>query len=504
MRSLKLLTFISLALALGSCATEPEPLYEANWESLEKHEKEPEWFKDSKLGIYFHWGVYSVPAYGSEWYAHHMYKPNLENTWGADVYEHHVATYGSLDEFNYHDFVPMFTAEHFDAAEWADLFVKTGAKFAGPVATHHDGFAMWDSDVNPWNAMDMGPHKDILGELFTQLEKREVKTIATFHHARTLQRYADKSESEWGGPNSHYAYNTKFVTSTKDSVLKYLYGNLEEQEGNQYWLDQLEEVITKYSPDAIWFDSWLDEIPESYREQMVAMQFNQGVKNNRETIVVNKQQDLPRHIAINDVEQGGFEDIAPDYWMSDITLSTGAWCYTNGQTYKKLDLVVRNMIDVWSKKGVVMLNISPRYDGVIVDEQREVMLGLGEWLSKYGEAVYGTRAYNMFGYGDAKLEAGHFGGQSASQQYTASDVRFTMSKDGKTLYVFTLGMPEANSELVLNHIANADYPTVKNVRLVGSDAQITWDINGEQITLMTPAEADMNNLATVFAVEFKR
>ncbi len=491
-----------LAMLLGSCSSEPQPMYEANWESLSKHEKEPEWFKDSKLGIYFHWGLYTVPAYGSAWYAHHLYQTDLDEGWGSDIYEHHVATYGSLDEFNYHDFAPMFTAEHFDAAEWAELFESAGARFAGPVAIHHDGYALWESDVNPWNVGDIGPNKDILGELFSELEKRDMKTIATFHHARTLQRYADKPD-EWGGPNSHFAYNPEFVTSSKDDKLKYFYGNLEEKEGNEYWLAQVEEVVEKYSPDAIWFDSWLDEIPESYLQQMVATQFNQGVKDGKETIVVYKQEDLPRNLAINDVEQGGFEDIAPDFWMSDITLSTGGWGYTNGQRYKTLDLVVRNMIDVWSKKGVVLLNISPRSDGVINDEQRALLKGLGEWLEKYGEAVYATRGFAMFGYGDTELEEGEFGGQSASQQYTASDVRFTMSKDGKTLFVFTLGMPEANSEIVLKHIANADYPTIKDVRLVGSNEKLDWSIEGEVLSLNTPSASEMSDLATVFAVEFK-
>ena len=94
----------------------------------------------------------------------------------------------------------MFTAEHFDPENWADLFLMTGAKFAGPVAEHHDGFAMWDSEVNPWNAADMGPKRDILGELYASLRKRDIKTIATFHHARNGQRNANTPE-HWGSYN---------------------------------------------------------------------------------------------------------------------------------------------------------------------------------------------------------------------------------------------------------------------------------------------------------------
>ena len=120
------------------------------------HNEPPEWFSDGKFGIYFHWGVYSVPAYSSEWYPFHMYRD-------TKVKKHHIETYGELAEFNYHDFVPMFKGEQFDAEEWAQLFKDAGAKFAGPCSQHHDGFAMWDSEVNPWNSADKGPQKDITG-----------------------------------------------------------------------------------------------------------------------------------------------------------------------------------------------------------------------------------------------------------------------------------------------------------------------------------------------------
>jgi alpha-L-fucosidase len=160
-----------------------DPKFEETWESLATIDREPEWFKDAKFGIYFHWGLYSVPAYDNEWYPRWMYVPGRED-WGGTVYEHHKKTYGHVNESNYHDFIPMFTAEHFDAAEWANLFHKSGARFAGLVAQHHDGFAMWGSKVNPWNVKGMGPEKDILGELFAELKKRDMQTIATFHHAR--------------------------------------------------------------------------------------------------------------------------------------------------------------------------------------------------------------------------------------------------------------------------------------------------------------------------------
>ncbi|MEM6698511.1 MAG: alpha-L-fucosidase [Bacteroidota bacterium] len=499
-----------LILFLGACNTsasekemeeaESPPKYEANWESLVEHEKEPDWFADSKLGIYFHWGVYSVPAFGSEWYPRWMYYPDRKG-WGSGIYDHHVATYGDPSEFNYHDFVPQFTAEHFDAKEWAQLFQQTGAKFAGPVAQHHDGFAMWASEVNPWNAQDMGPKQDITGKLLKELKAIDMKTIATFHHAKVLQRYA-KDTMNWKGKDSHFPYNPDYATSSTDPKLRMLYGNISEDEFHDYWLNQVKEVVDNYQPDMIWFDSWLDRIPENYRQQMVAHQFNAGEKNGQATLVAYKQEDIPRNIGVLDIEQGGMKEMSPDYWLTDVTISNKSWCYIDGQTYKKADLLIRNMIDVWSKKGIVLLNISPKADGIIPEEQRAVLKEIGAWMNTHAEAVYGTRTHHIFGYGDAAIEEGHFGGQSATIKYSASDIRFTTSKDGKTLYVFLLGQPEAASDLNIKHLSETG-AKVKKVSFVSTGAEVEWMETADGISVKVPAEEQLNAIANVFRVKLE-
>ncbi|MEM9528843.1 MAG: alpha-L-fucosidase, partial [Bacteroidota bacterium] len=189
-------------------SNQTEESFTTDWSSLEKVKEDPEWFADSKLGIYAHWGPYNVPAYGSEWYPRNMYVK------GAKEFKHHQSTYGDQSEFGYHDFIPKFTAEKFDAEEWAQLMQDAGAKWGGPVAQHHDGFAMWDSEVNPWNAADMGPKRDITGELAAALRKRDMKLITSFHHARNLQRNAGEKE-HWEGWSSHFPYHPDWATSTE-------------------------------------------------------------------------------------------------------------------------------------------------------------------------------------------------------------------------------------------------------------------------------------------------
>jgi alpha-L-fucosidase len=499
------IVFACLLIAFIGCKSESKELkFEENWESLSQIDREPDWFKNAKFGIYFHWGVYTVPAYDNEWYPRWMYVPGRED-WGGTVYEHQTNTYGPLSEFNYHDFIPMFTGEYFDAKEWADLFQQAGAKFAGPVAQHHDGFAMWDSEVNPWNAKDMGPEKDVLGELYEELKKNEMKTIATFHHARLLQRYAQDTAS-WAkntpdpGWDSHYPYHPDYVTSTTDPKLRKLYGNIPVDEFHEYWLNQVNEVVDKYAPDIIWFDSWLDAIPENYRQKMVAHHFNTAASRGQQPIAAHKQEDLPASVGLLDIEQGGKTEISEDYWLTDVTLSYGSWSYVDGQTYKPPSLVIRNMIDVWSKRGVVLLNISPKADGTIVDEQRDVLKKIGQWINDHEEAVYHTRAFTMYGYGEAAFEEGHFGGQSATIDYNEKDIRFTVSVDQKHLYIYSLGLPAPDSPIEIRTGVN---PNIKRVSVLGSGVDVPWSVADSTLSFTTPNALDMDSIATVFDVEFE-
>ena len=469
--------------------------YKESWESMAAHNEAPEWFSDAKFGIYFHWGVYSVPAYFSEWYPYFMYRD-------SKVREHHIKTYGQLSEFNYHDFVPMFKGENFDAEEWAQLFKDAGAKFAGPCSQHHDGFAMWDSESNPWNSADKGPMKDITGLMEKAVKNRDMKFISTFHHARNLQRHGGNPE-KFATYHSHFAHVPGTATASTDPILAKMYGNMPEGEFCKFWFEQLKEVIDQYSPDIIWFDVWLRMIPLEYRQKFAAYYLNEANKKGQEVVIAFKQAAIPQTVGVLDIEQGGKKDLSYNPWLTDITLSNKSWSYVEGQTYKTPDMVVRNMIDVWSKNGVVLLNISPTADGTINKEQRDILKRIGEWMKKYSEAVYETRPYTIKGFGNAVATDGNHGGQTAKVQYTAQDGRFLKSKDGKYLYLFVLGKPTPGDVISTKELGlHKYYPEegIKKITLMGAETECKWGFADENFELTVP-DAELDDVANVFKME---
>jgi alpha-L-fucosidase len=501
---------VLLIAALISCKTptkKEEVKYTRDWQSLAQHNEEPEWFKDAKLGIYFHWGVYSVPAYSTEWYPRRMHFK------GSDVYQHHHEKYGHPSEFGYHDFVPMFKAENFDPEEWADLFVKAGARFAGPVAEHHDGFSMWNSEVTPWNAADKGPERDITGELKKAFDERGLKLITTFHHAKHLQRYKGREKQEiennTDNPqrafrNSHYPLFENMPPAKDDPELNYLYGNIPEGKWlEEVWFGKLKEVIDKYHPDIIWFDSWLDQIPEEYQQKFCAYYLNQAKEWDKEVVIVRKQDDLPLEVSVNDLEKSRKNKMGEKAWMTDETISTGSWCYTEDLQIKLPEDVLHVLIDIVSKNGVLLLNISPKANGTIPQEQKNVLIKMGDWLSKYGESIYETRPWYTFGEGPTKEPEGHFSHhrEFLKIKYSPKDIRYTTK--GNIIYAIILGWPGNNESILLESFAADEWKSpekIREVTLLGYKGKIDYELAEEGLKVTTPDEV-VNDMAVVFKIE---
>jgi len=480
-RSLGIAAPLAIAMALLACAgggpsetNAPADPYEPSWRSLRQHET-PQWLRDAKFGIYTHWGPYAVPAVGPNgtWYSHDIYmEPD------SDKRKHHEATYGPLTEFGYKEFIPMFTGEKFDPEEWADLFQKSGARFAGPVAEHHDGFAMWDTRYSDWNAAKMGPKRDIVGELEKSIKARGMKFVTAFHHAANWfffpvwdKRY-DCSDPQYSG----------------------LYGIIHE-EGERpneefliEWHGKLIEVIDKYDPDLIWFDFGLDLIQESYTKDFLAHYFNNAARSGKEVEVTYKDHDLPPGVGLVDLELGQEPELTHHEWITDTSVDDqGAWSFVTDAGFKPVDRLVDNLVDRIAKNGYLLLNVGPKPDGTIPDEAKQRLLGIGEWLEINGEAIFETTPWIVAGEGPTRLEKrGAF--NEAEIKYTARDIRFTTKDD--VLYAIALDWPDENiliKSIALHRQHVGLYETeIESVSMLGDGKELSWELTKEGLSVELP------------------
>ncbi|MDR3261746.1 MAG: alpha-L-fucosidase [Tannerella sp.] len=458
-------------------------LFQPDWENIALNYQFPEWFVDAKFGIFIHWGVYAVPAFGNEWYPRNMYRKDSKE------YQRHIATCGDHTAFGYKDFIPLFKAEKFDADEWARLFKASGAKYVVPVAEHHDGFAMYDSDLNEWNSVRMGPRKDIVGLLKQALEKEDIVFGLSTHRA----------ENAW-----FYNGGMEFPSDVQDATIKLYGGRLANESYRddiaKEWLTRTYELIDKYQPKLIWFD-WTVNNPVlmPYFNKFMAYYYNNALDWN-EQVVVNTKQGYPTNIQVWDVERGKSGKMMKFPWQTDTSVGKKSWCYIDGEENKTPEQIVHDLIDIVSKNGNMLLNIGPKADGTITDEQQAVLLSIGRWLDVNGEAIYGTRCWKKFGEGESESTAGSFSDNTATP-YTARDIRFTTK--GNDFYAIVLNWDENGTlikSLDKNAIADA---RIQDVRLLGSDEKISWTQTDEGLKLSFP-QTKPCDFAYSFKITFDR
>lgn len=455
--------------------------YNATWNSLEKY-KLPEWIKDAKFGIFIHWGVYSVPGYGSEWYPRTMYEK------GTKEFTHHIETYGTQDKFGYKDFIPMFKAEKFDATAWVELFKKAGAKYIVPVAEHHDGFAMYKSALTQWNAFEMGPKRDVVGEIAAATKKAGLVFGLSSH----------RIEHWW-----FFNHGKQFNSDVLDLKNAELYGPGHEEhetpspEFMNDWLLRNVELVEKYQPQLFWFDWWIEQpAMEPYRKSFASYYYNKGLEWNKGVAINFKNESFPGNSAMLDIERGKLTDIRKETWQTDDALGYNSWGYTSGNTFKSEKYIINNLIDIVSKNGVLLLNIGPKPDGTITEQETKVLLAVGDWLNVNGEAIYSTRPWKSFGEGPTKVAGGSFS-DAKDNPFTADDIRYT-SKAGK-VYAISLDNP---SRTILCSKLGTEAGAIQLVEMVGSDQKVEWKQDQKGLSIQ-PSKSYPAKHAVVYRVSFK-
>ncbi len=460
--------FLTLAvICTAPLARAAEKQYEANWASLDQRPS-PEWFLDAKFGVFIHWGVYSVPAWGktgeyAEWYWNRMHDKKSDNVW----WQFHAKNYGA--DFDYQDFASQFTAELFSGEQWASLFERAGVQYVVPTSKHHEGFCLWPSAEasktwgRPWNAVEIGPKRDLMDEL----------AKATRAHGMKFGFYY--SLYEW--------YNPLWLTDRQRYV-------------DEHMTPQFKDVVTRYKPAIIFSDGEWDMPSSDWKsEELLAWLFNESPC--KDEVVVNDRWGKDcRH------KHGG-------YWTTEYAagLKDGShpWEESRGMAhsyglnraerideYKTGREFILTLIDLVSRGGNLLLDIGPAGDGTIPPIMEQRLLEIGDWLKVNGEAIYGTRfAGRSCQWSEGKRPDQQFGeymvkynlmdqvGQQPKNGAAVKQIFFT--KKPNALYAITSGWP--GKQLVVRDV---QVPANAVVTMLGVEGALKTQLDGTTLTITLP------------------
>ena len=500
--------------------------FQPNWNSLAAY-RTPVWFRDAKFGIFLHWGVYSVPAFGNEWYSRNMYIPK------NPAYAHHLATYGPVTTHGYKDFIPMFKAEHFDPNAWLDLFVQAGARYVVPVAEHCDGFAMYASRMTPYNAALMGPHRDVVGELEKATRAHGLHFGVSSHTAEHWWWYgvgrAIPSDVRDMTPQTALLYGPAAPmalptsdSETTDPTLEPDPSHLErwlppDKPFLDGWLARSTELVDMYHPDFVYFDWWIGQPAfQPALQQFAAYFYNRSAGTGHQPILTYKEESMPANAATLDIERGKLDTLRLLPWQTDTSISIHSWGYVENDQYRTAASLIQQLLDTVSKNGDLLLNVGPKSDGTIPDQAKAVLLQIGAWLKINGEAIYGSRPFAVFGEGPTKAASNSTVKNHDIQTYTPEDVRYTVPGLGasgtgtaappRTVYAAAMAWP-STGRLTLHtlYTGNPYLPSpVCAVTLLGDSTPISFHQTRDGLHLAlpsTPPPPLPSNSSYVFRLE---
>ena len=478
---LLLLIQSGLAFAADKPATMKLPVapgpFKPTMDSLKQYQC-PEWFRDAKFGIWAHWGPQAVPMDG-DWYARGIYEQ------GSGHYKYHIAHYGHPSVFGYKDIIPLWKAEKWDPDRLMQLYKKAGAKYFVSMGSHHDDFFLWNSKLHKWNAVNMGPKRDVVGDWQKAAKKNGLRFGVSEHLGASFNWFqvshgSDKTGPKAGvpydGANPEYQDLYHFPAKPGDGGW---YSN--DPRWQKQWYAEIKELVDNYHPDLLYTDGGVafgNEVGLS----MIAHLYNSNAAlhgGQCEVIYNCKQKSEGRWV--EDLERGIMPRIDPHPWQTDTSI--GDWFYNRNWKFRPVSWVIHMLVDNVSKNGNLLLNVVQRPDGSLDAEVEQMLAELADWTAIHGEAIYGSRPWLVYGESAVKVKGGSFG---EDFKYSAKEVRFTTK--GPVLYAIALGWPE-DGHLVVRSLAKPAGENINNitaVSLLGYDGKLDWNQTAEGLVVTLP------------------
>ena len=496
--ALKAITASVMAPA-GGLTAPAKPMFEGSWESLKQY-RCPEWFRDAKFGIWAHWGPQGAPKQG-DWYARNMYIQ------GTRQYNYHLEHYGHPSKFGYKDIVPLWKAEHWEPETLIRRYKRAGAKYFVSLGVHCDNFDCWNSTHHRWNAVSMGPKRDVVGTWREVARRNGLRFGVSEHLAWSYDWFNVNKNSDKTGPYAGVPYDGNdpknqdlyWPPHTPDTAN---YPANPSEAFKRAWFDRVKDLIDQQRPDFVYTDGGafdgvgMDLIAHYYNANMQWHDGNlEGVYTLKNHAPSKRFGDYQAGATTLDLERGVAADIQPDPFHTDTCI--GQWFYWEGFKYKTPQEVIHMLIDVVSKNGTFLLSIPLLPDGTLDTQEESILDDITKWMAVNGEAIFATRPWKKHGEGPTAVPGGLLSERSR-KPFTPADLRFTTKND--KLYVFCLGWPESDIEVRSLGMASGLWnKKLDHIRLLGSAEKLEYVMEPERLRIRRPNHK-LSDLAVVLEI----